>query len=155
MICSRDEVGQVLNHRSGAGSHPPLFFPTCTLQDRAQRIDFRGRPVGEILDYSLIGPSTPAAHLPTEQRIACRLYSTDSGSDARDKRSRCVLLIRLFQEAPRGSVRRGPTAVSNDFARVPAEVRDRGGLPTVLGRLPLARWLLCALVVESGRRTSW
>src|SRR6516165_11471042 len=43
---------------------------------------------------------------------------------------------------PQGVVyRRGPTAVSNDFARVPAEVRERGGLPTVLGRLPLARWL--------------
>ena len=32
-------------------------------------------------------------------------------------------------------------AISEDPARIPVEVRDRGGLPSVLGSMPLAGWL--------------
>ena len=51
----------------------------------------------------------------------------------------CVLLIRLFQQAPRCRVGRGPAAVSEESASVSGGVRDRGGLPEVPGCLSLAR----------------
>ena len=49
------------------------------------------------------------------------------------------LLIRLFQQAPRYRVGRGPAAVSEESASVSGGVRDRGGLPEVPGCLSLAR----------------
>ena len=49
------------------------------------------------------------------------------------------LLIRLFQQAPRCRVGRGPAAVSEESASVSGGVRDRGGLPEVPGCLSLAR----------------
>ena len=50
-----------------------------------------------------------------------------------------LLLIRLFQQAPRCRVGRGPAAVSEESASVSGGVRDRGGLPEVPGCLSLAR----------------
>jgi len=62
-----------------------------------------------------------------------------------------LCLYGCFRKPQRVVYRRGPTAVSNDFARVPTEVRDRGGLPTVLGRLPLARWLCVPSLWKAAR----
>ena len=52
---------------------------------------------------------------------------------------RRLLLIRLFQQAPRCRVGRGPAAVSEESASVSGGVCDRGGLPEVPGCLSLAR----------------
>ena len=53
--------------------------------------------------------------------------------------ARRLLLIRLFQQAPRCRVGRGPAAVCEESASVSGGVRDRGGLPEVPGCLSLAR----------------
>ena len=62
-----------------------------------------------------------------------------------------LLLIRLFQQATKGSVGDGAPVISEDSGRIPGEVRERRGLPRVFGLLPLAGGLRVSAVREPAR----